>query len=93
MQATALDVAIVGGGPAGLATACAIRRRCPELRVRVFERAPAVQRKGQWVAQPMGACENSNTRYSMPASALRRLPCSGAMQALGWACIPTVWQR
>ena len=42
----ACDIAIIGGGPAGLAAACAIRRRCPHLRLQVFERGPTVPRKG-----------------------------------------------
>lgn len=34
-----LDVAIVGGGPGGLAAACSILKTSPNLKVRVFERA------------------------------------------------------
>ncbi|GMH39906.1 hypothetical protein BSKO_07810 [Bryopsis sp. KO-2023] len=41
-----VDVAIVGGGPGGLATACAIKKTCPDLIVRVYERAPAFKRIG-----------------------------------------------
>ena len=33
-----IDVAIAGGGPAGLAAAAAIRAACPELLVKVFEK-------------------------------------------------------
>ncbi|GMH38809.1 hypothetical protein BSKO_06707 [Bryopsis sp. KO-2023] len=41
-----IDVAIVGGGPGGLAAACAILKTAPGLKVRVFERAPELRRVG-----------------------------------------------
>jgi 2-polyprenyl-6-methoxyphenol hydroxylase-like FAD-dependent oxidoreductase len=34
-----LDVAIVGGGPSGLATAIALKRAMPAVKCQVFERA------------------------------------------------------
>lgn len=37
-----VDVAIIGSGPAGLATAIAIQRACPDLDVHVYERASAL---------------------------------------------------
>ena len=45
-----VDVAIVGGGPAGLATAHAIARAAPRLSVRVYERAAALAPRGAIVA-------------------------------------------
>ncbi|KAG2435279.1 hypothetical protein HXX76_007356 [Chlamydomonas incerta] len=44
-----LDVAIVGGGPAGLATAAALLRAKPSLRVKVFEASPAFRTQGSGV--------------------------------------------
>lgn len=43
---TDVDVAIVGGGPGGLATACAILKTSPNLRVKVFERARRLRKVG-----------------------------------------------
>eukprot|EP00877_Chromochloris_zofingiensis_P014712 jgi/Chrzof1/9495/Cz04g05090.t1 len=37
-----LDVAIVGGGPAGLAAACALRVVKPDLQIKVFERSKTI---------------------------------------------------
>ncbi|KAG2498560.1 hypothetical protein HYH03_003311 [Edaphochlamys debaryana] len=44
-----LDVAIVGGGPAGLATAAALLRAVPGVRLKVFEAAPAYREQGAGV--------------------------------------------
>ena len=44
IRVQSVDVAIVGGGPAGLAAG---PRRCPGLRLQVFERGPGVPRKGE----------------------------------------------
>jgi 2-polyprenyl-6-methoxyphenol hydroxylase-like FAD-dependent oxidoreductase len=38
------DVAIAGGGPAGLAAAAALRAACPELRIKVFEKTEMTAR-------------------------------------------------
>ena len=43
---TTVDVAIVGGGPCGLATAVGIARAAPDLRVAVLERADQLRPVG-----------------------------------------------
>lgn len=48
-SSTAVDVAIVGGGPGGLSAAAAILRKRPELNVRVFERENQLRRVGNFV--------------------------------------------
>lgn len=50
MRASNVDVAIVGGGPAGLATAAALRRAVPSATYHVFERARAMREIGASVA-------------------------------------------
>ncbi|GBF90246.1 hypothetical protein Rsub_03379 [Raphidocelis subcapitata] len=45
-----LDVAIVGGGPGGLALARALQVKAPALRVQVFERASGLHKRGAGVA-------------------------------------------
>ncbi|GAQ92475.1 zeaxanthin epoxidase [Klebsormidium nitens] len=49
-----VDVAIIGGGPGGLATAKGITRACPELKVRVFERAKLRPRGASVFVMPNG---------------------------------------
>lgn len=46
MRASQVDIAIVGGGPAGLATAAAVRRALPRATCHVFERARAMREIG-----------------------------------------------
>lgn len=41
-----VDVAILGGGPAGLTTAISLKRACPSVSVKVFERVPAITPRG-----------------------------------------------
>ncbi|EFJ52573.1 hypothetical protein VOLCADRAFT_103061 [Volvox carteri f. nagariensis] len=44
-----LDVAVVGGGPAGLSVALALLQVLPELRIKVFEASPAYTQQGAGV--------------------------------------------
>ncbi|KAG2492707.1 hypothetical protein HYH03_009120 [Edaphochlamys debaryana] len=44
-----LDIAVVGGGPAGLAAALALLAAAPEAKVKVFEAAPAYREQGAGV--------------------------------------------
>ncbi|KAG2492949.1 hypothetical protein HYH03_008857 [Edaphochlamys debaryana] len=44
-----LDVAIIGGGPAGLAAAIALRSVMPDLRLKVFEAGPEATQQGAGV--------------------------------------------
>lgn len=44
-----IDVAIMGGGPGGLAAGIAVLKKCPELKVRVFERESELRRVGNFV--------------------------------------------
>ncbi|GLC61723.1 hypothetical protein PLESTB_001795900 [Pleodorina starrii] len=44
-----LDVAVVGGGPAGLSVALALLRVLPELKIKVFEASPAYTQQGAGV--------------------------------------------
>jgi len=44
-----LDVAVVGGGPAGLAAALALRRAAPQLSVKVYEATPDMRPRGAGV--------------------------------------------
>ena len=46
---TAVDVAIIGGGPCGLATALALRHSAPTAAIAVFERDPDLTPKGSSV--------------------------------------------
>ena len=49
-RAASLDVAIVGGGPCGLATALALKKAAPSIEVAIFERDAALEPKGSSVA-------------------------------------------
>lgn len=62
-----VDVAIIGGGPAGLSLAVGLRTALPSLKVAVFERGAALKPKGAAV--------------TLPGNALRALNALGAFQA------------
>ena len=91
MEHQTVDVAIIGGGPAGLAAACAIRRRCPHLRVLVFERGPAVPRKGANGAASFTAAGlkelATQAMHSVHANNHNQQP-PDALQAPPWPSIP-----
>lgn len=55
---TKTDVAVIGGGAAGLAAAVFLKRECPALAVTVLEKAPRVGRK--LLATGNGTCNISN---------------------------------
>jgi len=61
---TKTDVAVVGGGAAGLSAAVFLKRECPALSVTVLERAPRVGRK--LLATGNGTCNISNI-HAAPA--------------------------
>lgn len=64
-----LDVAIVGGGPGGLAAALALRQVAPHLAVRVFEKTKQLRPTGAMMLASSPACQVLEAIYPemMPA--------------------------
>lgn len=90
---TALDVAIVGGGPSGLATAISLRRALgPSAKIRVFERATALREVGGTVGllsmafasldklDPTGELSTKVDRVGNYRKVLQRFDANGVLQ-------------
>ena len=65
-----VDVAIVGGGPAGLAAALAIERASPSTRVAVFERARVLRPVGFTIGMMGTSTSRVFRALSVPASGI-----------------------
>lgn len=68
-----LDIAIIGGGPGGLAVALALRQAAPNLKVQVFERATTLAPRGAGLRiAPNGLKALAAIDFELPADLAKR---------------------